>query len=383
MKFEFQSLGSLKDFKGKKALVRISFNVPVVDGKVTDDFRVRRCMKTIEYLVAGGAKIILVSHMSGNEVNSLRPVFESLPKHLKAIFVDDFFTKKADDVLASLQNGEIAMFENLRVHSREKEADLRFAEDLASMGDFFVNEDFAVSHRNHASVVGIPKFLPSYAGFLFEEEISNLSKALNPEHPFLFILGGAKFATKIPLALKFADVADYVVVAGAISNEIFEEKGMEIGRSLSSPESLDVESPQVKKIILPLDVKIISFGKTRVSDPSLIHKDDRIVDIGPKTVEKIKELAQGAKLIIWNGPVGEYKEGYKETSLAIARIISESNAMTITGGGDTLAAISEIKVEEDFSFVSTAGGAMLEFLAKGTLPGIEALVEANASNSKS
>lgn len=377
MEFNFKSLNDLKDIRGKKALVRVDFNVPVVDGKVTDDFRIRRGMKTIEYLAKEGAKVIVLSHMSGNEVNSLKPVFESLPKYLEKTFVADFFTKEAVDALDSVQEGGIVMFENVRAHSGEKEADEAFAGDLASMGDFFVNEAFAVSHRKHASVVGIPKFLPSYAGFLFEEEVFNLSKALEPEHPFLFILGGAKFNTKIPLALKFAEVADYVLVAGAISNEFFEEKGMEIGKSLSSPESLDVESPQAKKIILPLDVKLISDGKTRVSDPSLIREEDRIVDIGPKTLEKIKELAQGAKLIIWNGPVGEYKEGYKETSLAIARIISESNAMTITGGGDTLAAISEIKVEENFSFVSTAGGAMLEFLAKGTLPGIEALQAGN------
>lgn len=383
MKFKFQNLSSLKDLKGKKALVRVDFNVPVINGKVTDDFRIRRSMKTIEYLIDGGAKVILISHMSGNEVNSLRPAFESLPKHLKATFVGDLFTAEAEEALSSLQNGEIVLFENLRVHSGEKNADPRFAKDLASMGDLFVNEGFAVSHREHASITGIPKFLPSYAGLLFEEEVENLSKAIDPEHPFLFILGGAKFSTKIPLALKFAEVADHVVVAGAISNEFFEEKGMEIGRSLSSPDTLDVDSPAAKKIILPLDVKLISSGKTRISLPSNIGEDDRIVDIGPETVEKIRELAQGAKLIVWNGPVGEYKEGYKETSLEIARIISETSAMTITGGGDTLSAISEIKVEEKFSFVSTAGGAMLEFLAKGTLPGIEALVEANTSNPKS
>lgn len=374
MEFGFKTIESLEDFSGKRALVRVDFNVPLKDGKVDDDFRIRRSVKTVDSLLEGGAKVILISHMSGNEVNSLKSVRDALPRYWKTIFAEKLFGKDSEEALSSLEDGQVLLFENLRVNSGEKNNDPQFAENLASMGDFFVNEAFSASHRKHASIIGIPEHLPSFAGILFEEEVKNLSKALDPEHPFVFILGGAKFDTKIPLALRFSGIADHVFVGGAISNEFFEEMGMEIGDSLSSPEFLDTESLAVSKVILPADVKVLNGGSLRVTKPGDIKKGERIVDIGPKTVLEIKEKLKGAQTVLWNGPLGEYKEGYKETSLEVARAIVESGApTTITGGGDTLSAISDIKVEDKFSFVSTAGGAMLEFLAKGTLPGIEAL----------
>lgn len=376
--FSFKGIESAGNLSGKKVLVRVDFNVPIKNGQVTDDFRIRKTLPTIEHLKDEGAKIILLSHMSGNELNSLKPVPDAFPSHLKPRFVETFFDENADATINNMKDGDVVLFENLRLNSGEKEAEEMFARNLSSMGQVFINDAFAVSHRRHSSIVLIPKFLPSFAGFLFQEEVSNLSKALNPPHPFLFILGGAKFETKIPIAKKFVGTADRVVVAGAISNEFFESQGLEVGRSLTS--NLSHEVPE--GVFLPVDVRVTNEKKTRITEPKKIKRNERIVDIGPKTLKLISKLADDAKLILWNGPVGEYKEGYKETSLEVARIIAESQAESITGGGDTLSAISEIKVEEKFTFVSTAGGAMLEFLAKGTLPGIEALEEPRNKLSK-
>jgi phosphoglycerate kinase len=231
-----------------------------------------------------------------------------------------------------------------------------------------------VSHREHASVVGVPKLIPGYAGFQVEKEVANLSQAFNPQHPFLFILGGAKFDTKMPLLSRFDEIADKIFVGGALANDIFVAKGQEVGRSTVSSTKLDlshfITDP---KITLPVDVLLDDKRTILVGE---VGPQDRIMDSGPQTLKNLQAEISKAKFILWNGPLGLYEDGYRGTTLDLAKSISEMTAKgttTIVGGGDTLAAIASLGIGEDFTFVSTAGGAMLDYLAKGTLPGLEVL----------
>jgi 3-phosphoglycerate kinase len=234
-------------------------------------------------------------------------------------------------------------------------------------------------HRKHASIVGVPEFLPHYAGLLVKEEIKNLSKAFNPNKPFLFILGGAKFDTKLPLIHKYLEKADTVFVAGALANDLFKQKGYEVGTSLLTEGDFDLENIiNNPKLVTPVDVMVLKpDGTTEFKSPDSVSPDEYISDVGPKTIEKLKELVGESKTIVWNGPLGKYKKGFKDKTEELARIIasatSENGADSIVGGGDTLASIDVAEFEHGFSFVSTGGGAMLDYLVNETLPGIEAL----------
>jgi phosphoglycerate kinase len=332
------------NLEGKKVLVRVDWNVPVLDGQVADDFRIRHSLPTIEFLRKAGAEVIILSHYTG-EGDSLAPIAEHARKYLPQ--------------LAFNGEGNLRLMENLRHDPGEKKNDPAFAEKLAKLGEIYVNEAFSASHREHASIVSLPKLLPSYAGLRFAEEVNELSKAFYPKHPFLFILGGAKFDTKLPLLKKFMDIADDIFVGGALANDFFKAMGKDVGVSLVSDGEFGLsELFNSGKIILPEDT---------------IDAGGKILDAGPISLEKLKEKIESAKLILWNGPLGHYEGGYKVATLALAKMIAESGKESIVGGGDTLAAIDELKLLDEFSFVSTGGGAMLDFLAHGTLPGIEAL----------
>ncbi|KKT96621.1 MAG: Phosphoglycerate kinase [Parcubacteria group bacterium GW2011_GWA2_45_15] len=321
------------DLKGKKVLVRVDWNVPIEDGKVVDDFRIKKSLSTLEYLKGAGAKVVIATHLEpeGTHTKLLQTY---VPKGMK-------------------------LLENLRANPGEESNSKEFAKELASKIDLYVNEAFSVSHRRHASIVGVPLYLPSYIGLQFALEIKELSKAFYPKKPFLLILGGAKFDTKLPLLKKFIHIADDIFVGGALANNFFKEQGADIGRSLVSKGDFGLkELLDTGKIILPEDT---------------IIKDGKILDAGPRTMENLKSIISASKLVLWNGPLGGYENGYKVATLALAKIISESSCESIIGGGDTLASIKELNLFDKFSFVSTGGGAMLDFLATGTLPGIEAL----------
>ncbi len=266
------------------------------------------------------------------------------------------------------------MMENLRRYEGEETNDGTFAQDLSRFGEIYVNEAFSCSHRSHASIVGVPKYIPGFMGLQFEEEIKNLSEAFHPEHSFLFILAGAKFSTKLPLVEKFLTLADDVFIGGALANDLFKQKGYEIGKSLVSEGDLDL-SVIVKhpKTLLPTDVTVEDEGKISLKSPDTVSREDKITDAGPKTDEMLKEKIKKAKFILWNGPLGQYEKGFKEPTFTLARIIAESGVKAIVGGGDTLATIRELNLFDKFFFVSTGGGAMLDFLANETLPGIVAL----------
>ena len=371
-----KTLKDIEFFDGVKIMVRVDFNVPIKNGVVVDDFRIRSAFPTIDYLLGRGAKVILIAHLEPNdgESNSLKPVADCMDKlGKKVVFVQNWRNAR-DTIENNVGKGECVLLENLRVNEGEKVNDSNFAKELASLADIYVNDAFSVSHRKHASIVGISQHLPSYAGLQLENEVSNLSRAFDPKHPFLFILGGAKFETKLPLVEKFLNIADSVFVGGALANDILKEKGYEVGISLVSKEKLDlskiINNP---KLLLPFDI-ITQDGV--VKPVNNLSKEDNSMDCGSMTVELLKNKIAEAKFILWNGPLGIYEKGYKDSTLKLARLIaeaSEKGSETIVGGGDTLASIAENRDGEKFTFISTAGGAMLDFLANGTLPGIEAL----------
>lgn len=380
------------NLKGVKVLVRVDMNVPVSKGRVVDDYRIRKALPTLELLRKAGARSILVSHIETTDADG-GPTLAPTVDRLKLLGVSCQFVKQYRDArpaIESMKDGEFVLLENLRVNEGEKKNDAGFAKELASLADLYVNEAFAVSHRAHASISAITEFIPAYAGLLFEQEVLNLSSAFHPDpvtgRPFLFILCGAKFETKIPLIEKFMKVADTVFVGGALANNFFKEKGMQIGGSLVSPASFDLkrffDDP---KLMLPIDAVttstltspvIAAQTKPLIISVNAIGSADVIMDAGPETVRALSEKIAAAKYILWNGPLGAYEMGYKQPTLALAHMISTATsrgAKTIVGGGDTLATIAELGIEHAFTFVSTAGGAMLDYLANETLPGIEAL----------
>ncbi|MSR71562.1 MAG: phosphoglycerate kinase [Candidatus Taylorbacteria bacterium] len=355
-----KSIKEIKNLKGVRVLLRLDLNVPVENGSIVDDFRIKRSLPILEYLYEKGAQTIIISHIESvkkGDKESLEPVSEYLKKSFNVTFVKNYRNVLLE--LEHISDGSMVLLENLRHWEGEKTNDEKFSKELASLADIYVNDAFSVCHRGHASVVGIPKYLPSYAGLQLEDEIKNLSMCFDPLRPFTFILGGAKFDTKLPLINKFLDIADCVYVAGALANDFFSEKGMDIGDSLVSKTKFDlkgiIDNP---KLVLPVDV---------------LREENKILDVGPETLKQLKEIINKSKFVLWNGPLGAYENGFKKPTLELAKIIAESGVKSVIGGGDTLAAISELGIENKFTFVSTGGGAMLDYLANGTLPGIEAL----------
>lgn len=346
-----------KNLLGKKVLVRVDFNVPIKAGKVADGFRIEQSWPTIEYLLKNGARVILVSHLGDDGKKSLAPVARYLGKFVGTKLVKKFNDPKFNIYLAA---GQVVLLENIRQFEGEKKNDPDFAKKLASLADIYVNDAFSVSHRAHASVSVITKYLPSYAGLLFAKELKNLSLALKPRKPFTVILGGIKFQTKIPLIKKFLKTADQIFIGGALANSFMKAMGYDIGSSVADSDVSYIKPfLKSKKILLPTD--------------TVKNKKNQIVDIGPKSLEQIKQITKGAKLILWNGPMGWFEQGAKKGTLETAKIVAGAKGFSVVGGGDTLSAIAELKLNKKINFISTAGGAMLDFLATGTLPGIKAL----------
>lgn len=364
----YKTLADLPDVAGQNVLVRLDLNVPVQDGNVMDDFRIKQALPTISLLQQKQAKVVIISHIEGG-TDTLKPVYEYLKQTLPISFCEDCLEQGYEHA-QKINNGEILLCENLRLYDGEKKNDKEFAKKLASLGNFYVNDAFSVSHRSHASVVGVPQYLPSFIGLQFQKEIENLSKAFNPSHPFLFILGGAKFDTKLPLVKKFLNVADTIYVCGALANDFYKAKGLEVGHSLVS-DGVDLSSlVNESKIILPIDVVVEDKSVVKAEN---VSKDQKIMDDGPESLAQLADLIKNAKAILWNGPLGNYELGFTQPTIDVAQMIADSGALSLVGGGDTLAAISSLGLESKFTFISTGGGAMLDFLANETLPGLEVL----------
>jgi phosphoglycerate kinase len=369
-----KTLRDAGSLEGKRVVLRLDLNVPIENGEVRDAYRIESSLSTLDYLIKQGARIIIISHIGkGKSDDTLRPVVQYLRGRYDIRFFPNLMSPDNKLSIEKLQNGEIAMLENLRHSKGEEENSDDFARYLGSLGEVYVNDAFAVSHRAHASVVGITKYLPGYAGFLLEKEVNALSAAFHPEHPFLFILGGAKVSTKIPLLKKFAETADHVLVGGANANNFLKAKGYEVGASLIDVDALSGldEYLHNPRVLLPIDVVVKDGGVTKNADE--VGATDMIVDLGSETIKQLTAIVAEARLVIWNGPLGLYEEGFTAGSKQLVELLVASQAKTIVGGGDTVALIDAMGVHEKFSFVSTGGGAMLDFLANETLPGISAL----------
>lgn len=371
------SILEIKNLKGRTALVRVDFNVPLGDNGIVDadeGSRIEKAIDTIKHLSVMGAKIVLVSHIGRDPKESLKPVAEYLNKFVPVTFVPILYGEEVLGIAENMNEGQVILLENLRSNEGEEKNTEEFSAYLASLADFYVNEAFSVSHREHASIVGVTKFLPSYAGIWFMKEVENLKKLDNPEKPFLFILGGSKFETKVPLIDKFSKIADNVFIGGALANNFMKKIGFEVGKSILD-ETVNVakffDRPNIK---IPFDL-IVKTGE--VKTPNRLSKEDMVTDMGPETLEDLKETISKSKTVLWNGPLGFYEEGFDKSSKEILSSIVDSKAFSVVGGGDTVKLIKEMGLEDKISFVSTGGGAMLEFLSSGTLTGIEALKNAN------
>lgn len=369
------------ELEGKRVLLRLDLNVPIEDGVVMDPYRLERAIETVDFLRAKKAQTIIIAHCEGKDSTTLAPMWHYLNGYFPVEFCPTFFTPESVSKLLELKDGGVLLFENVRNNTGEKENDPEFAKKLSQMADMYVNDAFSVSHRKHASIVGVTEFLPHYAGLLMRQEIEHLSKAFDPLRPFLFILGGAKFDTKLPIIQKYLVSADNVFVGGALANNFLKEKGLEIGTSLVDEGEFEIKEMLQKngdnnsgKLLLPIDVTVqdaaetISFKKVTEVLPT-----DYIGDVGSKTLEMLKPYIVAAKTIVWNGPLGNYEKGFTDKTEQLAEMISQSNATTIVGGGDTLASIKKLGIDDKFTFISTGGGAMLDFLVDETLVGIDAL----------
>jgi phosphoglycerate kinase len=384
------------DVAGKRVFVRVDFNVPVENGAITDDTRIRETLPTIQYLVERGAKVILASHMG-------RPkgqVVEELRLNLQAKRLSELLggkpVAKADESIgdavkaqvAQMKDGDILLLENVRFHPGEEKNDPELAKAFAELADLYVNDAFGAAHRAHASTEGIAHHLPAVSGLLMEKEIEVLGKALNnPDRPFTAIIGGSKVKDKIDVINKMLEIADNVLIGGGLSYTFFKAQGVEIGKSLLDESKLDTVLGFIRKakelgknFHLPVDIVITdefsASAKTKVVDimKDGIPADHEGVDIGPKTREIYADIIKNSKLVVWNGPMGVFEiEPFSNGTRAVAEACAATGAYTVIGGGDSAAAVEKFGLKDKMDHISTGGGASLEFMEGKKLPGVEAL----------
>lgn len=368
-----RSIKDAKHLKGKRVLIRVDYNVPVENGKVLNDYRIQKSIATINYVRNQGGTVILMSHFEDDKNES----FDIVAKYIEAMMPIDYcssFDKETlDRTIAETKLG-VVLLPNLRNHPGEKTNDPEFAEFLASLGDVYVNEAFSVSHRKHASIVGVPKYLDSYIGLAFEIEVRSLARAFDPGAKSLFILGGAKFDTKMPLLSKFANVYTNIFIGGTLANTVLKSQGVAIGKSAFDEGEINLPEKEKGAFVLPVDVIVEdSKGQKHTRDIGDVGEEEMIFDAGPKSEQLLVDLITQSDFVLWNGTLGYYEKGYDEGTLFLAKAIAESEAHSILGGGDTVGAIESLGLYEAYDHVSTGGGAMLDFLANETLPGLEVL----------
>jgi phosphoglycerate kinase len=385
------------DVAGKRVLVRADLNVPIKDGKVTDATRLERLVAGFKELAARGAKVVVISHFGRPKDGpspefSLKPVADTFAKLLgtKVVFAPDCIGEVAAKTVAGMKAGDIAVLENLRFHKGEEKNDPAFATELAKLGDLFVGDAFSCAHRAHASTEAITHLLSSYAGPLMMEEIHALRTALEqPKRPTAAVVGGAKVSTKIPVLTNLVAKVDKLIIGGGMANTFLQAEGVDVGKSLSEPDfhktARDIVAAAKAKgceIVLPVDARIAREFKAgaanQVVDIKACPKDAMILDVGPKSVAHLVGVLKGCKTLLWNGPLGAFEiEPFGEGTFALAReaakLTKAGALVSVAGGGDTVAALNAAGVTEQFTYVSTAGGAFLEWLEGRELPGVAAL----------
>ena len=365
----------IENLKSKYVLLRASLNLPVKDGVVQNEYRLKKALPTMRYLSEAGARVIVIGHIGRDKDETLKPVFAALEKYVPVQWGGSVGSDECTERRELMSDGDILLLENTRSDERYKENGSEYGEEIAALGELFVFDAFPVAHREQASVTGVASHLPSYAGLTLLQEVSKLSSVMKPVSPSLFIIGGAKFETKMPLVEKYLDIYSHLFIGGALVNAVLEAKGYSVGTSLVSDVSLEGEAfLDNPKLLLPVDLVVDggAAGK-RVCDLDQVQPDEAILDAGPKTVVMLRDYINKAGTILWNGPFGNYEGGYGEATDAVAKLVAQSNATSVVGGGDTVAAIEKLGINDDFDHVSTGGGAMLKFLEDGTLPVIEML----------
>src|SRR3989344_3514647 len=359
------------NLRGRRVLLRLDLDLSIENAVPRDTFRLDRARRTLQFLKEQGARVLIVGHIGRKPSETLKPIFEHLKKNIPVTFVPTLTDGRVR--LEKAREGEFVMLENVRSFRGETKNNPSFARELASLVDIYINEAFAVSHREHASIVGVPPLLKSFVGFTFSEEVEHLSRAFSPKHPALLVLGGAKFETKLPIIERFLDIADSIYIGGALANDIYRARGYEVGTSLVSSFAIDSKLVSSPKIFVPSDVIVNSTSGSTEKGADSVGREEKIVDAGSDSLADVRALIEKAAFVLWNGPLGEYEAGFDQGTIALAQELAECDAETIIGGGDSIAVVSKLGLLDRFSFVSTGGGAMLEFLAKQTLPGIEAM----------
>lgn len=375
---------------GKRILVRVDFNVPVENGKVSDDSRLKATLPTIEYLRRQGGRIILCSHLGrpkGKEDDRFRmdPVAERLSELLGSEVkkINSCVGPEAEEAANQLDQGMVLLLENTRFHKGEKDNDPDFASQLASLADFYVNDAFGAAHRAHASTSGVARHLQAVAGLLMEKEINTLEQLLeNPEHPFAAIFGGAKISDKIGVIDRLLNSLDLLLIGGGMANTFLKSKGLRVGQSTVEEENLEtaerILDRATNRIVLPVDVIVaesfVSEAKHKTVRIEDILPEMHIMDIGPRTIELFTKSLEGAKTVMWNGPLGVTEmQPFSGGTEALARFLAEADAVKVIGGGDTAAVIGRLGLDQAMTHVSTGGGAFLEYVEGKELPGIAAL----------